>query len=108
MNRIQTSAIGVEYLDLEDHEHPHYKGAGDAIAYFTPDDIIERVQYIHDILEDGAKAACDEALAHGNAWLGVMSTYQFTEPRRLDGDNLAGFARIARLVHENWNWEDEV
>jgi len=107
MNRIQTSAIGIEYLDLEDHEHPHYKGAGDAIAYFTPDDTIERVQYIHDIPEDGAKAACDEALAHGNAWLGVMSSYQFTEPRRLDGNNLTGFARIARLVHENWNWEDE-
>ena len=107
MNRIQTSPIGVEYLDLEDNEHPHYKGAGDAIAYFTADDTIERVQYIHDIPEDGAKAACDEALAHCNAWLGVMSSYQFTEPRRLDGDNLAGFARIARLVHENWNWDDD-
>ena len=106
MNRIQTSAIGVEYLDLEKHEHPHYHGMGDAIAYFAADDTIERVVYIHDIPEDGAKAACDEAMAQGNAWLGVMSCYQFTEPRRLDGDYLAGFARIARLVHENWNWED--
>lgn len=106
MNRIQTSAIGVEYLDIEKHEHPHYHGMGDAIAYFAADDTIERVVYIHDIPEDGAKAACDEAMAQGNAWLGVMSCYQFTEPRRLDGDYLAGFARIARLVHENWNWED--
>jgi hypothetical protein len=103
MNRVQTSPIGVEYLDLEDHEQSHYKGAGDAIVYFTLDNIIERVQYIRDIPEGGAKAACDEALAHGNAWLGMMSTYQFTEPRRLDGDNPAGFARIARLVHKNWN-----
>ena len=106
MHRRQTRAIGVEYLDLEKHEHPHYHGMGDAIAYFAADDTIERVVYIHDIPEDGAKAACDEAMAQGNAWLGVRSCYQFTEPRRLDGDYLAGFARIARLVHENWNWED--
>lgn len=43
MNRIQTSPIGVEYLDLEEHEFDHYHGMGDAIAYFTADDTIERV-----------------------------------------------------------------
>ena len=107
MNRIETSSIGVEYIDIEESEYCHYHGMGDAIAYFTADDTIDRVVYVHDIPEDGAKAACDEALAHGNAWLGMMSSYQFTDPRPINGDNLTMIARIARLVHENWNWEDE-
>lgn len=107
MNRIQTNSIGVEYIELGPSElNTMYHGAGDAIAFFAPNDTIERIVYVHDIPEDDAKAVCDEALAHGNAWLGVMSSCQFTKPKRLDGDNLAGFARIARLVHENWNWED--
>jgi|8_EtaG_2_1085327.scaffolds.fasta_scaffold100696_2 hypothetical protein len=108
MNRIQTNLIGVEYIELGPRElNTMYHGAGDAIAFFASDNTIERVVYVHDIPEDDAKAVCDEALEHGNAYLGMMSSCQFTEPRRLDGDYLTGFARIARLVHENWNWEDE-
>ena len=107
MKRIQKSEIGVEFIDIEESEYGHYRGMGDAIVYFEDDDTIERVVYVHDIPEDGAKASCDDALAHGNAWLGMMSSYQFTDPRRLDGDNLTGFARVARLVHEIWTWEDE-
>jgi len=103
--RIETSSIGVEFITLTDAEAEHYRGAGDAVAYFNDDGVITGIDYIGQVPEDGAKALIDKAMTHGNAWLGICSTYEFCEPRQLDANYTAGFAKIMRLVAENWNLE---
>jgi len=105
VDRIKTSKIGVKYITLDDAESEHYNGAGDAIAYFNDDGAITGIDYIHDVPKDGAKALADKAMSHGNAHLGLCSAYEFCEPRKLDGDYPTGFAKIMRLVDENWNLE---
>ena len=102
-SRIETSSIGVEFISLTDAESEYYRGAGDAVAYFNDDGASTGIDYIGKVPEDGAKALADKALRHGNAWLGMCSTYEFCEPRRLDASYMAGFARIMRLVAENWD-----
>lgn len=101
-SRIQTSEIGVEYVELVEAEYDYYRGAGDAVVYFSDDAAITGIDYIHDAPEDGAKALADKALQHGNAWLGLCSTYTVCDLRKLDADYTAGFAKIMRLVAENW------
>ena len=100
-DRIKTDAA-VPYIDLTDAEADVYRGMGAAIAYVDGDQIVKFV-YIGKIDEDGALDAANEALAHGNAYLGMCSTYTFCEPQKLDGSNPALFARIVRLVAENWD-----
>ncbi len=102
VDRIETSSIGVDFITLSDAESEHYRGAGDAVAYFNDAGEITGIDYIHDVPEDGAKALADKTMQHGNAWLGMCSTYEFCEPRRLDANYTAGFAKIMRLVAENW------
>lgn len=87
-------------INLNENEYDLYHGCGDAIVY-TKDGKIEKVIYLHNIDEDGAKDVVDEALAHNEVWLGMMSCYQFCNPQRLDGSNPILFARIMRLVAEN-------
>jgi len=103
--RIETSSIGVEYITLTDAEAEHYRGAGDAVAYFDDDGVITGIDYIGQVPEDGAKALVNKAMKHGNAWLCMCSTYELCEPRQLDANYTAGFARIMRLVAENWDLE---
>lgn len=103
-SRIQTSEIGVEYVELNEDEHPYYKGVGDAVVYFDNKASITGIDYIHDAPEDGAKALADKAMRHGNAWLGMCSTYTVCDIRKLDDSYTAGFAKIMRLVAENYDW----
>mgnify|MGYP003308448654 CR=1 FL=1 len=74
------------------------------IGHFVEAQILESIgiDYIDEVEEDGAKALVDKAMKHGNAWLGMCSTYTVNEPRRLDANYSAGFAKIMRLVAENW------
>ena len=102
-SRIETSSIGVEYVELNEAEYPHYHGMGNAVVYFDDAAVITGIDYIDEVEEDGAKALVDKAMKHGNAWLGICSTYTVNEPRRLDASYTAGFARIMRLVAENWD-----
>jgi hypothetical protein len=102
-SRIETSSIGVEFITLSDAESEYYRGAGDAVAYFNDAGEITGIDYIGKVPEDGAKALADKAMRHGNAWLGMCSTYEFCDLRKLDADYTAGFARIMRLVAENWD-----
>tara|TARA_R110002020_G_scaffold105365_1_gene245777 strand:- start:449 stop:799 length:351 start_codon:yes stop_codon:yes gene_type:complete len=105
-SRIVTSSIGVEYLDLTEAEHPHYHGAGNAVVYFNDDAIITGIDYIHDAPEDGATALADKALRHGNAWLGMCSSYTVCDLRKLDASWPVGIARIMRLVAKNYDLEN--
>jgi len=104
-SRIVTSSIGVEYVELNEAEHPHYRGMGDAVVYFDDDAAITGIDYIHDVPEDGAKDLADKALRHGNAYLGMCSTYTVCDLRKLDASYPTGFARIMRLVAENYDLE---
>jgi len=100
-DRIKTDAA-VFYIDLTDSEADLYRGCGNAIVYVEGDQIVKFI-YIEKIDEGGALDAANEALAHGNAYLGMCSNYTFCEPQKLDGSNPALFARIERLVEENWD-----
>ena len=104
-SRIQTSEIGVEYVELVEAEYDHYRGSGDAVVYFDDNATITAIDYIHNVPENSAKDLTDKALRHGNAWLGMCSTYTVCDLRKLDANYLTGFARIIRLVAENWNWD---
>lgn len=104
-SRIVTSSIDVKYVELTEAEHPYYHGSGDAIVYFNDDAAITGIDYIHDAPEDGAQALADKALRHGNAWLGMCSTYTVCDLRKLDASYPTGIARIMRLVAENYDLE---
>ena len=101
-NRIELSDIGVPFVVLKDKELDEYQGAGDAIAFVNNEGLVERIIYIHDIEQFGAKAACQDAIDHGNAYFGMMSTTEFCEPVKMDGQNTHLFARVQRLVAENY------
>jgi len=100
-SRIKVAAC--PYIELNDVEAELYHGSGNAIAYVTDKGQIEKFIYLTDLDEDGAQDACNAALDHGNAYLGMCSTYTFCEPQKLGGQNPALFARIARLVAENYD-----
>ena len=102
-SRIETSSIGVEYVELNEAEYPHYHGMGNAVVYFDDDAVITGIDYIDEVEEDGAKALVDKAMKHKNAWLGMCSTYTVCDLRKLDASYTAGFAKIMRLVAENWD-----
>lgn len=93
----------VQYIDLTDSESKLYRGAGDAIAFVDSEGQIERLLYVHLLGPDGAKEVENEVLEHSNAWFGICSRYQFCKPRKLDGENMALFARIAQQVADNWH-----
>lgn len=103
-DRIEKSEINMEYVDLVDDEaESGYEGAGDAIVFVDAEaNKIVEILYIRNIEEDGANAVSQKAINHGNAFLGIMSCHQFCEPQKLDGNNLGLFARIERLVAENY------
>ena len=107
IDRIEKSQIDMEYVDLADGEAEiGYEGAGDAIVFVEPDsNKIVEIVYIRNIEENGASAVSQKAMDHGNAYLGTMSCYQFCEPQLLDGSNLGLFARINRLVAENYDFD---
>ena len=104
-SRIQTSEIGVEYVELVEAEYDHYRGSGDAVVYFDDNATITAIDYIHNVPEDGAKDLADKALRHGNAYLGMCSTYTVCDLRKLAASYPTGFARIMRLVAENYDLE---
>ena len=106
-DRIEKSQIDMEYVDLADGEaETGYEGSGDAIAFVEPDsNKIVEIVYIRNIEENGASAVSKKAMDHGNAWLGIMSCHQFCEPQKLDNSNLGLFARISRLVAENYDFD---
>ena len=109
IERIRTDAL-IPYIELDEAESDLYHGSGDAIAYVNSEGRIEKLVYVGQLAEDGAQAAGQDALNHGNAWLGMCSTYTFCQPEKLDGSNAALFARIARLVEDNYdldNWDDD-
>ena len=49
VDRIETSSIGVDFITLSDAESEHYRGAGDAVAYFNDAGEITGIDYIHDV-----------------------------------------------------------
>ena len=103
-DRIEKSQINMEYVDLVDDEaESGYEGAGDAIVFVDAEaNKIVDIVYIRNIEEGGASAVSKYAMDHGNAYLGIMSCHQFCDPQKLDGNNLGLFARISRLVAENY------
>ena len=103
-DRIEKSQINMEYVDLVDDEaESGYEGAGDAIVFVDAEaNKIVDIVYIRNIEEGGASAVSKYAMDHGTAYLGIMSCHQFCEPQKLDGNNLGLFARIERLVAENY------
>tara|TARA_R100000900_G_scaffold86805_1_gene67872 strand:- start:53 stop:382 length:330 start_codon:yes stop_codon:yes gene_type:complete len=105
-DRIKKSQIDMEYVDLVDDEaESGYKGSGDAIVFVDAEaNKIMDIVYIRDIPEGHAGTISQSAMEHGNAYLGIMSCYQFCEPQKLDNSNLGLFARIERLVAENYEW----
>ena len=103
-DRIEKSQINMEYVDLVDDEaESGYQGAGDAIVFVDAEaNKIVEILYIRNIEEGGASAVNQKAMDHGNAFLCIMSCHQFCEPQKLDSNNLGLFARIERLVAENY------
>lgn len=102
--RIENNEPGLPCVSLSPDESANlYAGCGDAIAYAAADGSIEKLIYLHDLAADDAQAAAEAALAHGNAWLGMCSCHEFCSPGRLEANAPHLFARIARLVAENWD-----
>ena len=100
LDRTQTSKIGVKYIDLNDAEADLYHGAGDAIVFADADGVAEKIIYLHDIAEDGAKDVIEESYQHGDAYYAVCSCYQFCDMQSMFDPAMA--ARVIRLVAENY------
>ena len=100
LDRTQTSEIGVKYIDLNDAEADLYHGAGDAIVFADADGVAEKIIYLHDIAEDGAKEVIEESYKHGDAYYTVCSSYQFCDTQSMSDPAMA--ARVMRLVAENY------
>ena len=91
------------YVDLNESESELYHGAGWAIAHVSEAKInsltyLNEFKYQNEEVE--AEAAIKAALKHGNAYLGMCSSYQFCEPALISGDNPTVAARIMRLSVE--------
>ena len=100
LDRTQTSEIGVKYIDLKDTEADLYHGAGDAIVFADADGVAEKIIYLHDIAEDGAKEVINECYTHGCAYYAMCSSYQFCDIESMSDPAMA--ARVMRLVAENY------
>lgn len=98
-HRMKNGAAG-EYIDFNDAETEFYCGSGWAIAHVESDEIV-RLVYLNDFAygnEEGeAAVAIDDALATGNCWFGMCSSYQFCEPRKMTQDDPTLLAKIMRL-----------
>ena len=97
-------------VDLNDSESDIYKGSGWAVAYVNDGEISE-FKYLGEgvgltfdldadmaAANDYAKELIDEALKQKEAWFGMCSSYQFTEPQRIKLSNPALLARIIRIT----------
>ena len=100
LDRTQTSKIGVKYIDLNDAEADLYRGAGDAIVFANADGVAEKIIYLHDIAEGGAKDVIEECYKHGDAYYAMCSCYQFCDMQSMTDPAMA--ARVMRLVAENY------
>ena len=100
LDRTQTSKIGVKYIDLNDAEAELYHGAGDAIVFADADGVAEKIIYLHDIAENGAKDVIEECYQHGDAYYAICSCYQFNDMQSMTDTAMA--ARVMRLVAENY------
>jgi len=100
LDRTQTSKIGVKYIDLNDAEADLYRGAGDAIVFADADGVAEKIIYLHDIEQGGAKELIEESYKHGDAYYAICSCYQFNDMQSMTDPAMA--ARVIRLVAENY------
>lgn len=101
LDRVKSDAC--EYVDLSENESELYHGAGWAIAHVSKDQInsltyLNEFEYQNEKAE--AEAAIKAALKHGEAYLGMCSSYQFCEPALISVDNPTVAARIMRLSVE--------
>jgi len=101
LDRIKKEAC--PYVDLSESESELYHGAGWAIAH-TDEGQISSLTYLNEFEyqneEVEAEAAIKAALGHGEAYLGMCSSYQFCEPALISSDNPSIAARIMRLSVE--------
>ena len=100
LDRTQTSKIVVNYIDINDAEADLYHGAGDAIVFADADGVAEKIIYLHDIAEDGAKDVIEECYQHGDAYYAICSCYQFNDMQSMTDPAMA--ERVMRLVAENY------
>lgn len=101
LDRVKSDAC--TYVDLSESESELYHGAGWAIAHVSEDQInsltyLNEFEYENEEAE--AEAAIKAALEHGEAYLGMCSSYQFCEPALISADNPTVAARIMRLSVE--------
>ena len=101
LDRVKSDAC--TYVDLNESESELYHGAGWAIAHVSEAEInsltyLNELEYQNEEVE--AEAAIKAALDHGEAYLGMCSSYQFCEPVLISGDNPTVAARIMRLSVE--------
>ena len=99
-------------VDLKDSEADIYKGSGWAVAYVNDGEISEfkyigeglcltfDLDTVMDDAHDHAKELIDEALKQKEAWFGCCSSYQFTDPLRIELSNPALLAKIIRIAVE--------
>tara|TARA_Y100000401_G_scaffold74100_1_gene60072 strand:+ start:384 stop:725 length:342 start_codon:yes stop_codon:yes gene_type:complete len=100
LDRIQQSDIDIDYIKLNEAEADLYQGAGHAIVFAHADGFAEKIIYLHDILEDGAKDVIEECYTHGDAYLCMCSAYEFVDIKSMS--DIAMAARVMRLVAENY------
>ena len=101
LDRVKSDAC--TYVDLNESESELYHGAGWVIAHVSEGQInsltyLNEFEYQNEEVE--AEAAIKAALDHGEAYLGMCSSYQFCEPVLISGDNPTVAARIMRLSVE--------
>ena len=101
-DRLQVNDAGDKFLDLTDAEAEHYSGAGDAIVFVDEQGMVEGIDYIHDIEEDGGKAAVQKSYDHGRAFYSICGSYQLSNIVPMTDPAMA--ARVIRLVAENFDY----
>tara|TARA_R110002020_G_C16019884_1_gene751867 strand:+ start:251 stop:574 length:324 start_codon:yes stop_codon:yes gene_type:complete len=96
---VQPKGYLMPVVQLSEEEDSLYKGAGNAIAY-TKNDAIIKLVYLSDYehLDDLLK----EIKNKRSIFLGMLSSYEFCDPRKLSFDNPTSFARLARLHAEEF------
>jgi len=94
----------VRVVDLRDGEKELYHGAANGVIAKIDGDGIVAFDYTTDWPQDADVIARLNALLEdgGEHWFGWTGSYQFGEPRRIDGGDPTIFARIMRLHSENW------
>ena len=101
-DRLQVNDAGDKFLDLTDAESEHYQGAGDAIVFVNDKGMVEAIDYIHDIAENGAEAATRKADNHGRAYYAMCGSYQLSEITPMTERMMVH--RVHRLVAENFDY----